>query len=155
MLIIFKIVKTKITLSWITFVLLFQKLWNDKSIPYLIEAFLAVPKVELGIWEFGRVMVNGFFGWILHSDDQKNNQMQMLHRSFLGFFWQILPYFQGILLKVAMFRYYIHKSSQYKIRFRKKIYHSHRINFFIWGDFQNVRAFLVGVGLIIMAQSEK
>jgi hypothetical protein len=77
------------------------------------------------------------------------------HRSFLGFFWQILPYFQGILLKVAMFRYYIHKSYQYKIRFRKKIYHPHRIKKIIWGDFQNLRAFLVGVGLIIMAQSEK
>jgi len=45
------------------------------------------------------------------------NKNQMQHRSFWGFLWQIFPYFQGKLLKVATFSYYIHKSYQYKIRF--------------------------------------
>jgi hypothetical protein len=36
---------------------------------------------------------------------------------FSGFFGYILPDFQGNLLKVAMFKYYIHKCYQYKTGF--------------------------------------
>jgi hypothetical protein len=71
---------------------------------------------------------------------------------FLRFVLQIFPYLQGKLLKVAMFRYYIHKSYQYKIRFWKKNYNPSRIEIFILGDFQNVSGFLFWVGPMILAQ---
>jgi len=93
------------------------------------------------------------FGWILHCDDKKKNQMQ--HRFFWGFFGKFSPYFQGKLLKVAMLRYYIHKSYQYKIRFWKKIYNPSRLEIFILGDFKNVKGFLFWVGPFIMPQWKK
>jgi len=62
-------------------------------------------------------MVKGFF-WVdfcivtikknLHANETK---------VFFRFFLQILQYFQGKLFKVAVFRYYIHKSYQYKSGF--------------------------------------
>jgi len=142
----FKFVKTKITLNWITFGLLVQKLWNDKCVPCLMEGFLVVPKVELGylrVW-------GGHCQWLLWWSKKKIK----CNIGLFGVFF-IFPYFQGKLLRVAMFRYYIHKSYQYKIRFWKKIYNPSRIEIFILGDFQNVRGFLFWVGPIIMAQSKK
>jgi hypothetical protein len=59
-----------------------------------------------------------------------------------------LPYFQGKLLKVAMFRYYTHKSYQYKTGFWKNICNPSRIEILMLGDFQNVRGFLFWIGPI-------
>jgi hypothetical protein len=55
-------------------------------------------------------------GEFLHCGSQKKSHANAT-KLFLGFFLQILPYFEWKLLKVAMFRYYIHKSYRYKTEF--------------------------------------
>jgi hypothetical protein len=87
----------------------------------------------------------------LHLGNQKNNQCKC-YIGLFGISFAKFAIFPGEIVKVATFRYYIHKSYQYKIRFSKQIYNPSRIEIFILGDFQNMRGFLFWVGLIIMAQ---
>jgi hypothetical protein len=48
------------------------------------------------------------------------NKNQMQHRSFWGFLGKFFPHFQGKLLKVATFRYYIHKKLSIQNKILKK-----------------------------------
>ncbi len=52
------------------------------------------------------------------------------------------------IVKSCHFRYYIHKSYQYKTGFWKKIYNPSRIEILMLGDFQNVRGFVFWIGPI-------
>ncbi len=123
-----------------------KNLWNEKLIPCLMVGFLVVPKVELGTWEFGRVMVNGSFWVNFCIVAVKKKSHANATKVFLAFFWQILPYFQWKLLNVDRFTYYILKSYQYKTGFWEKIYNPSRIEILMLGDFQNVKGFLFWIG---------
>ncbi len=143
-----KFLRRKITLNWITFALLVQKFVKWETYTLSHGGVLVVPKVDLGTWEFGNGHGHWFvLGEFLHCGNKRKSHVNA-RKGFLGLFLQILPYFQWKLLKVAMFKYYVHKSYQYKTGFWKNIYNISRIEILMLRDFDNMRGFLFWIGPI-------